>query len=60
MEPDLSKYVLEGDNTRYAGPSGLVVPVVTRAGEEVPERIVTEETTFTPEQAAEALPDRKY
>jgi ABC-type sugar transport system substrate-binding protein len=30
------------------------------AGEEVPERIVTEETTFTPEQAAEALPDRKY
>jgi simple sugar transport system substrate-binding protein/ribose transport system substrate-binding protein len=30
------------------------------AGEEVPDRIVTEETTFTPEQAAEALPDRKY
>ena len=30
------------------------------AGEEVPERIVTEETTFTQEQAAEALPDRKY
>ncbi|MEU0315839.1 ABC transporter substrate-binding protein [Nocardioides sp. NPDC006273] len=30
------------------------------AGDEVPERIVTEETTFTPEQAAEALPDRKY
>jgi galactofuranose transport system substrate-binding protein len=29
-------------------------------GEEVPERIVTDETTFTPEQAAEALPDRQY
>ena len=34
MEPDLSKYVLEGDNTMYAAPSGLVVPVVTRAGRE--------------------------
>jgi ABC-type sugar transport system substrate-binding protein len=30
------------------------------AGEEVPERVVTEETTFTQEQAVEALPDRKY
>jgi ABC-type sugar transport system substrate-binding protein len=30
------------------------------AGEEVPERIVTEETTFTPEQAKAALPNRKY
>ncbi|WP_443076603.1 ABC transporter substrate-binding protein [Streptomyces sp. TRM 70361] len=30
------------------------------AGEEVPERVVTEETTFTPEQARAALPDRKY
>ncbi|MGY1653582.1 ABC transporter substrate-binding protein [Geodermatophilus sp. SYSU D01119] len=29
-------------------------------GEEVPERVVTEETTFTQEQAREALPDRKY
>jgi galactofuranose transport system substrate-binding protein len=29
-------------------------------GEEVPDRVVTEETTFTQEQAAEALPDRKY
>jgi len=29
-------------------------------GEEVPERVVTEETTFTQEQAAEVLPDRKY
>jgi galactofuranose transport system substrate-binding protein len=29
-------------------------------GEEVPERVVTEETTFTQEQAVEALPDRKY
>lgn len=30
------------------------------AGEEVPERVVTEETTFTQEQAAEVLADRKY
>jgi hypothetical protein len=30
------------------------------AGEEVPERIVTIETTFTQEQAVEALPDRQY
>jgi uncharacterized RmlC-like cupin family protein len=35
MEPDLSKYVLEGDNSMYADPSGLVVPVVTRGGLEV-------------------------
>jgi len=30
------------------------------AGESVPERVVTEETTFTQEQAKEALPSRKY
>ncbi|WP_203881118.1 hypothetical protein [Planotetraspora kaengkrachanensis] len=35
MEPDPSKYVLEGDNSMYAGASGLVVPVVTRGGLEV-------------------------
>lgn len=29
-------------------------------GEEVPRRVVTEETTFTQEQAAEALPTRQY
>ena len=34
MEPDLSKYVLDGDNSPYAGADGLVVPVVTRAGQE--------------------------
>lgn len=27
-------YILEGDNSQYAGPDGQVVPVVTRAGEE--------------------------
>lgn len=31
-EPDLSRYGIEGDNSRYATDSGLVVPVVTRAG----------------------------
>ncbi|WP_217562637.1 cupin domain-containing protein [Streptomyces sp. GbtcB6] len=35
MEPDFSKYVLEGDNSAYANASGLVVPVVTRGGLEV-------------------------
>ncbi|HWJ09875.1 MAG TPA: ABC transporter substrate-binding protein [Nocardioides sp.] len=30
------------------------------AGEEVPERVVTEETTFTQEQATQVLADRKY
>jgi ABC-type sugar transport system substrate-binding protein len=29
-------------------------------GETVPQRVLTEETTFTPEQAKAALPDRKY
>lgn len=32
MEPDLSKYVLEGDNSIYRLPGGVVAPVVTRAG----------------------------
>ncbi|WP_415953755.1 ABC transporter substrate-binding protein [Streptomyces sp. KLOTTS4A1] len=30
------------------------------AGEEVPERVVTEEATFTPEQAKAVLPERQY
>jgi uncharacterized RmlC-like cupin family protein len=34
VEPDLSKYELVGDNSAYATESGLVVPVVTRAGHE--------------------------
>ncbi|GGR49226.1 ABC-type sugar transport system substrate-binding protein [Nocardioides luteus] len=42
------------------GPQLMDVAEKVVAGEEVPERIVTEETTFTPEQAKEALPDRKY
>ena len=29
-------------------------------GEEVPARVLTEESAFTPEQAAEVLPDRQY
>lgn len=39
-----------------------LVDIVTRvaAGEEVEKRIITEETTFTQEQAVEALPDRQY
>ncbi|MDQ1040970.1 putative RmlC-like cupin family protein [Streptomyces sp. V3I8] len=34
MEPDLSKYRLEGDASMYRLPSGIVAPVVTRAGSE--------------------------
>jgi uncharacterized RmlC-like cupin family protein len=34
MEPDFSKYRLEGDNSRYRLPGGPVAPVVTRAGAE--------------------------
>jgi hypothetical protein len=30
------------------------------AGDEVEPRVLTEETTFTQDQAAEALPDRQY
>jgi galactofuranose transport system substrate-binding protein len=30
------------------------------AGESVPERVVTEETTFTPEQAKQVLASRPY
>jgi len=34
MEPDLSKYQLDGDPAAYANELGLVVPVVTRGGDE--------------------------
>jgi uncharacterized RmlC-like cupin family protein len=34
MDPDLSNYTLEGDASRYANEHGLVVPFVTRGGEE--------------------------
>jgi uncharacterized RmlC-like cupin family protein len=34
MGPDLSRYALDGDNSRYANEHGIVVPVVTRAGSE--------------------------
>lgn len=35
MEPDATKYRLVGDNAEYANAHGLVVPVVTRGGEEL-------------------------
>ena len=34
MDPDLSNYVLDGEASAYANEHGLVVPVVTRAGQE--------------------------
>jgi galactofuranose transport system substrate-binding protein len=42
------------------GPQLMDLAKKVVAGEEVPQRVVTEETTFTQEQAKEALPDRKY
>ena len=34
MQPDFSKYRLDGDNSMYRLPNGLVAPVVTRANAE--------------------------
>jgi ABC-type sugar transport system substrate-binding protein len=42
------------------GPQLMDLAKKVLKGETVPERIVTNETTFTPEQAKAALPDRKY
>ncbi|MFI7672626.1 ABC transporter substrate-binding protein [Actinophytocola sp. NPDC049390] len=42
------------------GPQLMDLAEKVVAGEEVPQRVVTEETTFTQEQAKAALPDRKY
>ncbi len=42
------------------GPQLMDLVKKVNAGEEVPARILTEETTFTQEQAKTALPDRKY
>ena len=42
------------------GPQLMDIAAKVLAGEEVPDRIVTNETTFTQEQAVEALPDRQY
>jgi ABC-type sugar transport system substrate-binding protein len=42
------------------GPQLMQLTGQVLAGETVPDRVVTEETTFTQEQATEALPDRQY
>jgi ABC-type sugar transport system substrate-binding protein len=42
------------------GPQLVEIAEKVAAGEDVEKRIVTEETTFTQEQATEALPDRQY
>nr|WP_202388396.1 ABC transporter substrate-binding protein [Nocardioides flavescens] len=42
------------------GPQLMDLAEKVVAGEDVPERVVTEETTFDQEQAAEALPTREY
>ncbi|MDG4764539.1 ABC transporter substrate-binding protein [Solwaraspora sp. WMMD406] len=42
------------------GPQLMELVEQVHAGETVPKRVVTEETTFTQEQAKEALPTREY
>ena len=42
------------------GPQLMDLAKQVVAGEDVPERVVTEETTFTQEEATEALPTREY
>ncbi|MDG4772583.1 ABC transporter substrate-binding protein [Solwaraspora sp. WMMD792] len=42
------------------GPQLMELVEQVHAGESVPKRVVTEETTFTQEQAKEALPTREY
>ena len=42
------------------GPQLMDLAAKVVAGEDVPKRVVTEETTFTQEQAEAALPDRQY
>jgi ABC-type sugar transport system substrate-binding protein len=42
------------------GPQLMDLVKKVHAGESVPQRVETEETTFTQEQAKEALPNRKY
>ncbi|BCJ48881.1 hypothetical protein Asp14428_03560 [Actinoplanes sp. NBRC 14428] len=42
------------------GPQLMDLAKKVKAGEQVPQRVLTEETTFTQEQAKAALPDRKY
>jgi ABC-type sugar transport system substrate-binding protein len=42
------------------GPQLMDLAKKVVAGETIPTRVLTEETTFTPEQAKAALPDRKY
>jgi hypothetical protein len=42
------------------GPQLMDIAKKVVAGKKVPARIVTKETTFTPQQAKVALPTRKY
>jgi simple sugar transport system substrate-binding protein/ribose transport system substrate-binding protein len=42
------------------GPQLMDLAKKVKAGETVPQRVLTEETTFTPEQAKAVLADRKY
>lgn len=42
------------------GPQLMDLAQKAADGQEIPQRVLTEETTFTPEQAKQVLPERKY
>nr|WP_250006238.1 ABC transporter substrate-binding protein [Actinoplanes sp. M2I2] len=42
------------------GPQLMDLVKKAKGGETIPQRVITKETTFTPEQAKEALPSRQY
>jgi ABC-type sugar transport system substrate-binding protein len=54
------KFNFIGECSPLLGPQLMDLVKKVKAGETVPTRILTQETTFTQEQAKAALPDRKY
>jgi ABC-type sugar transport system substrate-binding protein len=54
------KFNFIGECSPLLGPQLMDLVKKVKAGEPVPARILTQETTFTQEQAKAALPDRKY
>jgi ABC-type sugar transport system substrate-binding protein len=54
------KFNFIGECSPLLGPQLMDLVKKVKAGETVPTRILTQETTFTQEQAKAALPERKY
>jgi ABC-type sugar transport system substrate-binding protein len=54
------KFNFIGECSPLLGPQLMDLVKKVKAGETVPARILTQETTFTQEQAKAALPERKY